>query len=101
MLVKGIFQLELLKNRFERNLDSLVKPGNDDFLCVFHEQATQTQDCDTASRSGNPEKGSGFGACPVLDTGVKPENDNIGTKFALNNWVKFKHRLSSKSTEGR
>ena len=53
MLVKGIFQLELLKNRFERNLDSLVKPGNDDFLCVFHEQATQTQDCDTASQSGN------------------------------------------------
>ena len=55
MLVKGIFQLELLKNRFERNLDSLVKPGNDDFLCVFHEQATQTQDCDTASKSGNDD----------------------------------------------
>jgi len=38
---------------------------------------------------------SGFGACPVLDTGVKSdadlpeeslrfENDNIGTEFAMN-----------------
>jgi hypothetical protein len=35
MLVKGTFQLELLRNRFERNLDSLVKPGNDVLFVHF------------------------------------------------------------------
>jgi len=32
---KGNFHLELLRKSLERNLDSLVKPGNDVFFCAF------------------------------------------------------------------
>jgi hypothetical protein len=35
MLVTGNFQLELLRKSLERNLDSLVKPGNDVFFVRF------------------------------------------------------------------
>ena len=53
MLITENFQLELIRESLERNLDSLVKIGNDVFLCIFHEQATHTHNCDTASKSGN------------------------------------------------
>jgi len=62
MLITENFQLELIRESLERNLDSLVKIGNDVFLCIFHEQATHTHNCDTASRSGNPDYLSCFSA---------------------------------------